>query len=340
MLLDYLPSFQEWLRKRGKALLFVLIIMLIPTIQSLLEETVQPIYITYSIDISSYPSKQLWRKDEFYSLMAPSSKRRVFLMQSPTNNLFAVDSKVGNTIWSIEPPIGQGGVRGLLANENTVFIITTLNVNAYKAETGELQWSTKLGNGHVGIISQLDSDILRIYYGNDIHEIDTETGEILMSYPKDDTLWVLNNIVLKARYPFGIDAFVKQTDEFLWRQEQSFFVEENLVPQNLDEDVIFVWQKPASSLIGGICALDLKTGEYIWCRIENFNSVMAVDGQSKYGYALRDDNTLLMINLQTGHTMNERNFFSKNLPPLAMGASPSIIVNNGNVIVSFIELIE
>jgi len=337
MLLDYLFKLKEWSHKRAILIFIVLLIILVLALQSWLQKPVQRERITYAINISSYPSKQLWSKDEFYSLMAANSSETVFLLSKISDNLLAIDSENGNTVWDIKLPFEQSGARGFLADKNTIFVITTLNVYAYQTETGKLKWSTRLGDGHVSIISQLDSDILRVYYGNEIYEIDSKTGEVLISYPKDDILWILGDIVIETSHPYGIRAFTKRTGEFLWEQKQSFFIEEGLVPQNLNKDVIFVWQKSASSLIKGICALDLKTGEYIWCRPEKFNSVMAVDSQSEYGYALREDNMLLIINLQTGDIVDERSFFFNKLPSLEMGTFASIAISDGNIIMSFIE---
>jgi outer membrane protein assembly factor BamB len=327
---NYSHRFQEWLSNRWPLVLLVLLIMFGWVFEVWVERPLP--CITRTIGTSTQHVNTLWFKQNFYSLMATGSDGRVFLMSTIFDNLSAIDSENGNTIWDIKLPFEKSGARGFLANEDTVFVITTINVDAYKAETGEREWSTKLGDGHVGIISQLDSDRLRIYYGDAILEIDVETGEILNSYPKDNTIWIFGNTVLKTAEPYGINRFNKQTGVFLWKQRQAFYIRENFVPQNLGEDILYVPVRSSS-----ICALNLLTGEYDWCRPEKFNSGIAIDYQSQYGYALRDDNVLLRLNLATGDILSETSFLSSELPSSETGTFASIAVSNGNIIISFVD---
>ena len=102
----------------------------------------------------------------------------LFATTSGRDKLVAIDVRTNITLWEQKLPV-ERNVRagGLFADESTVFVVTTFNVDAYEAITGEPKWSAALGAGSVSIISQLDSDVVRIYYGDRVYEVDAITGE-------------------------------------------------------------------------------------------------------------------------------------------------------------------
>ncbi|MGA7194176.1 MAG: PQQ-binding-like beta-propeller repeat protein, partial [Anaerolineales bacterium] len=225
----------------------------------------------------------------------------------------------------------------LLANQTTVFAIPTLSVDAYDAKTGQLKWSTPLGQGHVTIISQLDGSVVRVYYGDTIYELDSETGNLLATMPKRNIVWVSGNIVLKTVVPdqYQLSAYDRQTGALLWNQGPLFFVDEPYTPQVLSKDILIVAEGQSWSGLGGICAMNLQTGKYNWCRPEDFFSMMAINDQSQLGYGMRNDLVLLTVDLQTGNIVGETSFLSSKPFDKQVGSISSVTVSDGVVVVSF-----
>src|SRR5262245_59896608 len=119
----------------------------------------------------------------------------IYVVEPKTDHLLRLDSLTGSTIWKI--PLRAPnlvGVSYLLAVDQAVFPLTRSYVNAFSAPTGELLWYTELGNGHVSIYVQEEDSLLRIYYGDEIFEISKVSGDILSVRPKDDIVWIQNNV--------------------------------------------------------------------------------------------------------------------------------------------------
>jgi outer membrane protein assembly factor BamB len=250
-------------------------------------------------------------------------------MDLARDNLIAFDIRSGTTIWKTELPFERSGAHSLLADENTVFVVTSVSVDAYEVTTGELKWSTRLGDGHVSIVSQLDSDKVRVYYGDKLHEIDSETGKILTTLPKDIIVWVLDDIILQETPTYKLIAINNQTDELLWTNDRGPYVREDYKPQDIGGDNLIV------GFVRGICVLNLQTGEYSWCRPEIDITKLAIDYQSQQGFAMQDDLVLLTIDLQTGNVLGETSFLSSEPIDEQIGFLSSIIFSDGVVVISF-----
>jgi outer membrane protein assembly factor BamB len=275
----------------------------------------------------------LWFSQNFYAKMAVDESGVSYVMTFSRESLVAIENRSGAILWQVALPLERGGgARGLLANQNTVFVVTSIEIDAYEATTGALKWSTNLGGGHVSIVSQLDSDTVRIYYGDKLFEIDPETGKILSTAPKDSIIWVSGNVVIKTQPNNRLAAFDKQTDESLWTKCDMcdmFYAREDKEPQHIDTDTLIVGYKDKR-----ICALDLLIGKDRWCRPEAYISKVAIDHQSQLGYAMRDDMVLVTIDLQTGNVLGETSFLSSEPAQEYFGFVP-IVFSDGTVVVSF-----
>jgi outer membrane protein assembly factor BamB len=322
-------NFCMWLSKRWP-LVLVIALLLIVWLGQLWLERPQP-SITRTLGSSTQRVNVLWLSQDISAPVVTNEKGMVFAISATRDSLVAIQAETGTTTWETPLSFEERDVRSMLVNQNIVFLVTTLTVDAYDAETGQLKWSTKLGQGHVTIMSQLDARVLRVYYGDQIFELDAETGKILNSQPKGDIIWISGDTVLKV-----FSAFDRQTGKLLWNQGPPFYLDEGIEPKGLGIDTLLVAQRPGSSFIKGICALNLRTGQHNWCRPEEFSSVMAVDQQSQFGYAMRSDTVLLTIDLQTGHILGTTSFLSSSTPtPKEIGAFSSIAASNGVVVVSF-----
>lgn len=255
------------------------------------------------------------------------------------NSLIAFDAKSGSTKWMIDLPFELGGAVGIFADQNTVFVISGSHVNAYEKTAGELKWSLKLGEGHVSVTPQLDADMLRVYYGDTIFEIDPKTGAILTSKPKGDIIWITGNVELRSSSNDHLSAFDGRTSQRLWNLSRSFFVTVGWTPEESEAGILIVGYQAlwSNSLIREICALNLQTGRYNWCHTENYISNMAIDRQSHLGYVMRDDFVLEIMDLETGNVSGEIRFLPSALSEemLQHSQSYSVTLCNDILIVSF-----
>ncbi|MEW5873381.1 MAG: PQQ-binding-like beta-propeller repeat protein [Chloroflexota bacterium] len=228
--------------------------------------------------------------------------------------LFAFETRSGTYLWQRKPPLKQGGgVGAIIVSQSTLYVTTALGVYACNAATGDVIWSSVLGEGHVSVVSQLEQErsILRIYYGDTIFEIDPITGEILRSWPKGDLLWLEDQIEIYPATPAGLEGRDQTTGEVIWEnRERAFLVDDKLTPMQINPTTLLV-----KSEMRNYCTLDLSGGAYLWCSLDRFRANSAIHYEKMAGYALRDDFTLVEFDLQTGATLSETQFAPTKLSP-------------------------
>lgn len=321
-------QFRIWLSKGCLLALFVALILLLWLVMESLIKP--PPAMIHTLGLSTQRVNVLWIRQDI-STWITSNDRMVFSRPVMSDSLIAIDAQTGATVWKLPLSFEHSDIRSLLANQNTVFIVTTLTVDAYDAKTGQPEWSTGLGQGHVSIMSQLDSNVLRIYYGDQIFELDSGTGKILSVMPTGATVWISGNTVLR-----GFGAFDRRTGKNLWNEGiPLFYYGEGVEPRDLGPDILLVASAPGSRFSQGICALNMLIGQYNWCHTEGFNSMIAVDHHSGLGYAMREDFVLLTIDLQTGKVLGETSFLSSNSTSQERGSVSSVVVSDAVVVVSF-----
>jgi len=326
--MKFTHRFRVWFARRGALALFFVVVVLLGVYQIWLERP-QP-RITHILGSSTQHVDVLWFKQEDVSnLVAANAGGVAFMMPLGQDRIMAIDTKNANIVWKVELPFERSGARGLLANQNTIFTVDSTRADAYETTMGELKWSTELGDGHVSVIPQLDSNVLRIYLGDKLIELNSETGKILTTIPKDTKVWVSGNIILQTSPANQLTALDKQSGEILWTNDRLFYIDEGQEPINIGDNNLIV------GFVGGICALNLRSGEYRWCRPEIYISDVAIDYQSQLGYAMREDLVLLTIDLQTGDVLGETSFLSSQPIDEQIGSMSSIIFSDGVVIISF-----
>jgi len=333
-----LLRFQIWLSRHRVLILVVLLIGLIWTVQSWFRKPLPS--ITRTLGSSTQQVNELWVRQGIFPLIAASPDGTAYAMTPARDSLVAFDIRTGATKWKVELPLERGGgARGLLADRNAVFVATSLVVDAYEATTGKLMWSTKLGGGHVSVISQLDADLVRVYYGDKLYELDPETGKMLTEIPKGATVWVSGNMSFHALPADTLIALDKQSGEQLWTNDHLFYIDEGQEPQAIGTDILIVSRESAQewNYARGICALSLHTGAYNWCRAETYLSRMAIDHQSLLGYALRGDFVLVTVDLRTGNILGETSFLPSTLPEelLSFAHTYSVTFSDGVVVAAF-----
>jgi outer membrane protein assembly factor BamB len=157
-------GFRTWFARRGALAIFIMLLVLLGIFQ-MWREWPQP-RISHVLGSSTQQVDILWLKQgDMSNVVAANSEGMVFMMPLGEDRLMEVDAKNGNIVWEVELPFERSGPAGMLANKNTIFTINSTRADAYETTTGELKWSPELGDGHVSVIPQFDSNVLRIYYG-------------------------------------------------------------------------------------------------------------------------------------------------------------------------------
>lgn len=317
-----------WLSQRWVLIIFFLLVVLL-WIMSIWPQKTQ-LQIVHTLGPSTQSAEVLWIKQEIFTRMASNGSRVVYAMPITRDSLMAIDINNGSTLWKIELPLERGGgARDLLVDQNAVFVATSIFIDKYETTTGKLKWSTKLGDGHVSVITQIDAGVLRVYYGDELLELDSETGKILTSVAKHATIWMTDNVILKTSPNNHVIALNKQSGETLWTNNRLFYIDEDQKPLNIGNNKLLV------GFGKGVCVINLQTGEYGWCNPEINISRVVVDSQSELGYAMREDLVLLTINLQTGNILGETSFLSSEPVDDQIGTVSAITFSDGVVNISF-----
>jgi len=271
-----------------------------------------PPKISRQIDIGKGQLETVWIRDITLWFQSSNWVSNTVYAFTTTEELLAVNSRTGSILWQRHLPQDELGVRGLFATDRAIYTVTATEIHAYDALTGELVWSTRLGDGHVMLDFQAEDALLRVYYGNRIIELSPETGQVLSNQPRGDIEWITNNIEIHHALPdqgavmVGIDH---KTGKSLWTNNGPMFVRSERFPIQSIDSTIFV---QTSDL--GICGLNLISGKYLWCRTEEYISNMSLNRDENAGYVIRSDFSLVKIDLSTGKDLAEIGFSPKELP--------------------------
>lgn len=160
---------------------WILVLILVITLYHLVENSKpSPIYNIVSISENLKPS---WYLEESFESFVSNETGMVFALPVERDRLFAIDIKTGVVKWIIELPFPKGGMRAFLADASSVYIVTSIDLTAYEAVSGEVLWETELGDGHVSIDANIENNVMELHYGNRLYKIDLFSGEILSSKP-------------------------------------------------------------------------------------------------------------------------------------------------------------
>jgi hypothetical protein len=200
--------------------------------------------------------------------------------------------------------IGFGGARAIEIYQNRILILTVLDLISYDT-TGQRLWTTHLGVGHVETILEMEANSVRIYYGDTIFFINPLSGEIEAKIPRNNVLWENTNIqILENHSDKGMTGIEKLNNLVLWEKPDETIRDDwYFFPEVVNKSELVV---RTTNL--GICLLKIESGVYSWCRTEIYLSNTAVDTANNSLYAIRDDFTLVKLDLQTGNVVGEVHF--------------------------------
>jgi outer membrane protein assembly factor BamB len=294
-----------------------------------------PPQINRQLDPSNKQVELLWTKQEYLLFQNPIWSQNTVYAYAPPDYIIAFNGVSGGIFWKRVLPFKESGVRDFLASTSAIFNVTTTDVYAYTASFGDQMWATHLGDGHVGIYSQLEDSLLRIYYGNKIFEISPASGEILKEQDSGNIYWIEDNVEIHTISPnqdIGLRGIDHTTGEIIWENINHVFSRENGFPIQSGSNSFIVLTDSY-----GICALDIETGRYIWCRPEEYKSNLGMEEDENVGYLLRKDFSLIKLNLASGEVLAEIQFLPKELPQEMQntGYEYSLAVTKDAVIVSF-----
>lgn len=328
MFMISLQRLQRWLSRRGTLVLFLLLAIVVWALPGWFEKKTPT--ITHTLALSTIPAETIWLNQEVFTKTIYNDNGVMYAMPVSRENIAAIDINNGNVIWKADLPLERGGgARGLLALSDKVFVITSMFIDAYEASTGNLKWSTQLGKGHVRVLAQIESDLVRIYYGDNIIEVGQETGAIIRTYPANNVKWKIGNLSLAASPSNYLIAFNNQNDEPLWKNDLPFFIGEELEPIDVGNGELIV------GFVDGICKLKLMNGTYVWCHPEINIADTAVDIPSQRVFAMTNDLEIFIIDLQTGDMIGQSRFLSSAPMTNERSVIASLEFGDGVLVVSF-----
>jgi outer membrane protein assembly factor BamB len=263
------------------------------------------------------------------SVITASDKGIVFV--SGDKRLASFDPFSGVFLWQVQLPGDRNS--WLTFTGESLLGTTALDVVAYDASTGESKWSTGLGPGHVSFIAQLDNDIFRVYYGEQIFELDRNSGAIHGQRPRGNLEWIQGDIELYRISPGLIGGKDRKTGDDLWQIDAGAFDVMRTSPaQFINNQSLFI------RFSRKICLLNINSGKYLWCRPDVYISNVGLTFDRNNGYLLRDDFVLEKIDLNSGKVVGETQFMprlSDGQNDLHLPESFITITDDGTVIIIF-----
>lgn len=245
---------------RQAFIIFVALVLVILLSLYLLIQQTRP-KLTYTLGVLDQGFELVWYKDAGFASFVSNSNGIIFALPIGEEKLVAFDAKTGLMYWETDLSFEQRGMRVFLADVLSAYIVTSTTVDAYDTKTGNVKWSTKLGDGHVAIEAQLDCDLLKVYYGDRLYEIASENGEILYIKPgiaHEDypTFKIVNDeFLLTGSTSGGLCAQRTKTHKLLWCHPD---IDLNLI--TIDELCGSVYAMPDDNVLR---VIDLFTGEVL-----------------------------------------------------------------------------
>jgi outer membrane protein assembly factor BamB len=230
-------------------------------------------------------------------------KNGVLLPGEPEGEQLRYISTTGNLQWSVNL---KTMIMSIATDENMIYVtgLPKRTIKAYNMQTGQLAW--KYPNflpDHKGYDPRLQENDLYVYETIDsVYIVDKNTG----------------NLIKKVQVPKigqqSIPLLMFNEDRWLLRNESKIILLENQavtwettlsgMPQKFPEfykDIIIVRTNPNFTSIGGLAAVDLKTGELIWQRKNEFYSNFIIYDDKIY--VISKEAAILILDPTTGQTI-------------------------------------
>lgn len=220
-----------------------------------------------------------------------------------------VDLSTGTEIWTISDRSFWGANFIFVENEK-VYLLSSTQLSAVSSNGKGVVWTTRLGNGHVDFSGQIDGPIIRVYYGNQVFEIDADSGAILRDYQRENILWKDNQIEIKKNIDIKkLQGYSYDKKQIIWETPLEIVVDSPYYYQPVDAgDVLFLRTPEA-----GLCLLQKLTGDVFWCQNEMYLSNVGYN-DDKAAFLVASDFSFVRVDLLTGETYTVGSFFPNELP--------------------------
>jgi hypothetical protein len=226
--------------------------------------------------------------------------------------LAAISLAGGEELWSTNVPFVNSDLVLLLGDETSLYAVTRTGADAYVASAGWHLWTSTLGVGHVEVDGQLEGEVVRVYYGENVFELDKKTGSVVASYPKGNLLWQVGSLQIMRGPESGIVGTEMDSGEVRWSSGlERFRMDDPWTPELIGADTLVIY--PLSAKLG-YCALGLQDGSVAWCTNDRPISNFSAAEDQGYGYYLRNDFRLIRVDLSSGQADLEVPFLPSRLP--------------------------
>ncbi|OGO36169.1 MAG: hypothetical protein A2147_10015 [Chloroflexi bacterium RBG_16_57_8] len=223
--------------------------------------------------------------------------------------LVAYTLATGDAVWEAPLSLREIGAISVDVSPGIVVITGIYGVTAYSTETGALLWRTQLGEGHVPVLTQLENDRARVYYGETLFEVALDDGRVEKSEALGSLVWRSSDVDLLRSLPNRTLGIERSTGKKLWeRAAYTPTLSDNRPPQTLDSSDVII------PLEYRVCLLQLRTGEDKWCVRGVYMSNVELDSDKTEVYVLTEAFQLLQINALTGNIDGQAAFEPARLP--------------------------
>jgi outer membrane protein assembly factor BamB len=204
-----------------------------------------------------------------------------------------------------------------------LYLLYSFRVNAFSLETGELLWSTpNLGSRTTYIFRPNSSDPLLLHTSrNQEIAIDPHTGAVVSRQPGYELMQYDQIDFVKTRE--GLYAVDQLTGRMLWQKRlklQPAYRQLQYWPSFINDEMVFQSGDPLYTIIRA----NIKTGQFVWETEWDYVSNYALSGARVY--ALRQDATLIALDLNSGEVVGSVTFDS---PASEVGSRPYWVVADG-----------
>lgn len=214
--------------------------------------------------------------------------------------LTALSIENGQIIWQtrLTSPWGTW-IESYYMGEKTFYLVFGNQVHAFDLDSGKLLWTTPNLGDRVGYVFRpwdKENPLLLYVSTSEVITIDPISGTILSRQPENDNLIYYDNINFISAED-GLYAVDSETGNTLWHRSEKQPLMRQLLrwPSFLNNDMIFETGAPCFTIL----RVNIQTGQIIWATPErNYLSNFAISGSQIF--ALREDTTLVALNLNTG----------------------------------------
>ncbi len=247
--------------------------------------------------------------------------------------LTALSLETGQIVWQTRLKNQGGGtdIDSARLDEEKLYLAYSFRVHAFSLETGQLLWSTSNLGTHTGYdFRPWDPYPPLLVYSslhNEMIAIDPATGEVLSRQEDSGELIQWGQIEF-LRTNAGLYAMDRQTGAVIWERPLMRPANRQILPWPIfvGNDMVFEADDPVSKIVRA----NVESGQVAWETEQAYISNFAQRGSRLY--ALRQDASLVALDLESGETMGAAQFTG---PATRPGSDVYWVVTAGEYVLVF-----